>query len=195
MPRSEEQFNEIRTQKIELITNVSMELFAENGFHATSMSQIAKKAGISKGLAYNYFNSKKEILDQIIQSGLDTIYSNLDTNLDGVLSDDEFVHFIRENFMILRNNHHFWRLYYSLLLQPQIADSLKTLYLERAQPILKLLQDFILSKGSKNPEADFVAISAMLEGAYLLTVTTPELFDDGTIQEQIIAACFKILNN
>ena len=195
MPRSEEQFNEIRVQKKELITKVSLELFAENGFHATSMSKIAKKAGISKGLAYNYFESKKEILDQIIQSGFDTIYSNLETNPDGVLTDDEFVHFIRENFMIFRGNHHFWRLYYSLLLQPQIAESLKTLYLESAQPIFKMLRDFIQSKKTKTPEADLIAISAMLEGAYLLTVTTPELFDDGTIEEQIIAACFKILNN
>ncbi|KOH46723.1 TetR/AcrR family transcriptional regulator [Sunxiuqinia dokdonensis] len=195
MPRSAEQFNEIRTQKKELIIDASLELFAENGFHATSMSQIAKKAGISKGLAYNYFESKKEILDQIIQRGLDAIYSNLETDPDGTLSDEEFVHFIRENFMILRSNHHFWRLYYSLLLQPQIADSLKSLYLKSAQPILKILQNFILSKGHKNPESTFVAISAMLEGAYMLTVTTPELFDDGTIEEQRITACFKILNN
>jgi hypothetical protein len=35
----------------------------------------------------------------------------------------------------------------------------------------------------------------MLEGAYLLAVTTPELFDDGKMEENIITACFKILNN
>lgn len=195
MPRNEEQFDNIRNQKKELILNVAMELFAENGFHATSMSLIAKKARISKGLAYNYFESKQDILDKIIQSGFDAIYSNLDISKDGSLTDDEFVFFIRENFKLLHTNQHFWRLYYSLILQPKIADSLKTLYLESAKPILEMLQSYIVSKETKSPEADLIAISAMLEGAYLLSVTTPELFDDGKMEEQIIAACFKILNN
>ena len=56
-PRSAKQFKDIRKQKTELIMETALELFAENGFHATSMSQIAKKAGISKGLAYNYFEN------------------------------------------------------------------------------------------------------------------------------------------
>ena len=62
-PRSAKQFDEIRKQKKELILESALELFAENGFHATSISQIAKKAGISKGLIYNYFESKNEILN------------------------------------------------------------------------------------------------------------------------------------
>ena len=72
-PKSAKQFNDIRTQKKELIMNVALELFAENGFHATSISQIAKKAKISKGLTYNYFESKKEILDEIIKKGFDSL--------------------------------------------------------------------------------------------------------------------------
>ncbi|MFW5756578.1 MAG: TetR/AcrR family transcriptional regulator, partial [Tangfeifania sp.] len=86
MPRSSEQFNDIRKQKKKLIMDTALELFAENGFHATSISQIAKKAGISKGLAYNYFESKDEILDQIVKSGFDSVYSHFDMNHDGVLT-------------------------------------------------------------------------------------------------------------
>ena len=63
-PRTSKQVSKIRQEKKELIMEVSLELFAENGFHATSISKIAKKAGISKGLAYNYFESKKDILDE-----------------------------------------------------------------------------------------------------------------------------------
>ena len=65
-PRSAKQFKEIRKEKKDHIMEVALELFAENGFHATSISQIAKKAGISKGLTYNYFESKKELLDELI---------------------------------------------------------------------------------------------------------------------------------
>ena len=50
MPKSPEQFDDIRKQKKQLIMDTALELFAENGFHATSISQIAAKAKISKGL-------------------------------------------------------------------------------------------------------------------------------------------------
>src|SRR5660397_145107 len=84
-PRSAKQFKEIRKEKKDLIMEVALELFAENGFHATSISQIAKKAGISKGLPYNYFESKKELLDELITHGFNSIFENFDLNQDGVL--------------------------------------------------------------------------------------------------------------
>ncbi|HSH19451.1 MAG TPA: helix-turn-helix domain-containing protein, partial [Draconibacterium sp.] len=103
-PRSAEQYDDIRKQKKDLILETALELFAENGFHATSISQIAKKAGISKGLTYNYFDSKKEILDNIILEGFDTIYSNFDINQDGILTEEEFIYFIKQSFQLMREN-------------------------------------------------------------------------------------------
>ena len=90
MPRSQEQYDGIRKQKKQLIADAALELFSQNGYHATSMSQVAKKAGVSKGLAYNYFESKKEILDEILKTGFDSVYSHFDLNHDGILSRDEF---------------------------------------------------------------------------------------------------------
>ncbi|MGM0622204.1 MAG: TetR/AcrR family transcriptional regulator, partial [Bacteroidota bacterium] len=110
MPRSQKQYEEIRKQKKQLILDTALELFAENGFHATSMSQIAKKAGVSKGLAYNYFESKQDILDEIIKTGFDSIYSNFDLNHDGVLTREEFEHFIRSSFKAINKNRKFWKL-------------------------------------------------------------------------------------
>jgi AcrR family transcriptional regulator len=103
-PRSAKQFDDIRKQKKQLIIDTALKLFAEHGFHATSISQIAKKAGISKGLTYNYFNSKKEILDEIVLTGFNTMYGNLDMNHDGILTENEFVYFIKESFRIMQEN-------------------------------------------------------------------------------------------
>src|SRR5690554_3101974 len=131
MPRSQEQYDEIRKQKKQLIMDTALELFAENGFHATSMSQVAKKAGISKGLAYNYFESKKEILDEIIKAGFDSIFSNFDLNKDGVLTEEEFNFFIQKSFQVLRENLRYWRLYYSITLQSKVAESFQSEYIEK----------------------------------------------------------------
>ena len=194
-PRSAKQINDIRKQKKELIMETALELFAENGFHATSMSQIAKKAGISKGLTYNYFESKKEILDELIQHGFDTIYENLDLNKDGIVTRDEFIYFIRNNFALVRENLEHWKLFFSLMLQPKIAESFTKEYKTKGEPFFRMMYEFIKSQGSEDPEGDMMAISAMIEGAFLYCVAAPDLFPMDKLEEKVIDACFKIINN
>ncbi|MDP1714303.1 MAG: helix-turn-helix domain-containing protein [Anaerolineales bacterium] len=48
------------------IEDASVELFMENGYHATSMRQIAEHAGLALGGIYNHFRSKEEIFEAII---------------------------------------------------------------------------------------------------------------------------------
>ncbi|MEA3317134.1 MAG: TetR/AcrR family transcriptional regulator, partial [Bacteroidota bacterium] len=68
-PKTKEQYNEIRETTKARIKNEALKLFAENGYHSSSISIIAKKANISKGLMYNYFDNKEDLLKQIIFSG------------------------------------------------------------------------------------------------------------------------------
>lgn len=194
-PRTTEQFGKIRQEKKELIMGTALELFAENGYHPTSISQIAKKAGISKGLTYNYFESKKDILDELIEHGFDTIFQNFDINHDGILTEEEFIHFIKQNFKLLRENIQHWKLFFSLLLQPQVADTFAQDYEKRGEPMFLMLLNFIQSQGSKDPEGDLMAISSMLEGAFLYCVVAPGIFPMEVMEEKIINACFKIIKN
>lgn len=50
-----------KTEKINKIAKSALYLFAEKGFAATSVEQIAEAAGIGKGTVYEYFSSKEEI--------------------------------------------------------------------------------------------------------------------------------------
>ncbi len=193
MPRSPEQYNDIRKQKRQLIINTALELFAENGFHSTSISQIAAKAGISKGLSYNYFKSKHEILNKIISQGFSEIYASLDINKDRILTEEEFVYFIKQNFKLLRENPQYWKLLFSLLFQPKISGSLAKHYSEVVDPMFNLFYEFIKSKGSKNPESDLMAIASMLEGAFLYCIAAPDIFSMDKIEESVINASFKII--
>ncbi len=51
-----------RGQRQREIALAALELFAQNGFEATSVSQIAEAAGISKGSIYLYFSSKEDLI-------------------------------------------------------------------------------------------------------------------------------------
>lgn len=63
MPKTRLKKGEITRLAIE---DAAIELFMEQGYHATSMRQIAERAGLALGGIYNHFASKDEIFEAII---------------------------------------------------------------------------------------------------------------------------------
>lgn len=51
--------------------------FARSGFHAASMSEISKEAGMSAGHIYNYFENKDAIIMAFVDLHADDVLSNL----------------------------------------------------------------------------------------------------------------------
>ena len=51
------------------ILNTATELFLENGYKKTKMTEIAKKLGVSKGALYQYYKSKEALLLEVLKSG------------------------------------------------------------------------------------------------------------------------------
>lgn len=54
------------TDTKEKILRTALELFAEHGYEAVSVSMIAGKLGITKGALYKHYQSKRDIFDQIV---------------------------------------------------------------------------------------------------------------------------------
>ncbi|MCA0970966.1 TetR/AcrR family transcriptional regulator [Halobacillus litoralis] len=95
-------------KKRRLIEN-GMKLFAKNGFHKTSIQQIADQSGVSKGGFYLHFDSKEDLIMQIHQYyyyGLmdqvnevkkqnlapeDMLATQLEVLLSGLVSNKEFI--------------------------------------------------------------------------------------------------------
>jgi len=48
------------------LLDVALELFAERGYHATSISHIIDRADVARGTFYQYFRSKREIFDSLL---------------------------------------------------------------------------------------------------------------------------------
>ena len=58
--------------KRERILNAAEALFAEKGFSAATVEEVAKRAGIGKSTVYEYFGSKDEIFRQTLKAGLES---------------------------------------------------------------------------------------------------------------------------
>ncbi|HZG60636.1 MAG TPA: TetR/AcrR family transcriptional regulator [Anoxybacillus sp.] len=59
------------------IITAAMKLFAQKGYHATSMQEIAENSGLAKGSLYNYFKSKEEIAMSIFSYYYDLLFEKI----------------------------------------------------------------------------------------------------------------------
>jgi AcrR family transcriptional regulator len=49
------------------ILEAAVKVFAQKGFHAARVGDVAKEAGVAYGLVYHYFDSKEELLEAIFR--------------------------------------------------------------------------------------------------------------------------------
>lgn len=56
-----------RKPKYKQIIEAAVEVIAENGYHASQVSKIAKKAGVADGTIYLYFKNKEDILVSVFE--------------------------------------------------------------------------------------------------------------------------------
>ena len=50
-----------REQRREQLIGVATAMFADSGYHTTSMDDVAEAAGVSKPVLYQHFTSKKDL--------------------------------------------------------------------------------------------------------------------------------------
>ena len=54
-------------EKKNKIINAGYELFSEVGYYGTNTAEIAKRAGVSTGIVYGYFQDKRDILISVLE--------------------------------------------------------------------------------------------------------------------------------
>ncbi|MEA1962377.1 MAG: TetR/AcrR family transcriptional regulator [Bacillota bacterium] len=69
--------NNSKEAKRQLIIDAAVEVFSRNGYHNTKMGEIAAVAGIGKGTIYEYFDSKLQLFQETLKSGIETYFSSL----------------------------------------------------------------------------------------------------------------------
>ncbi len=74
------------------ITEAAFAAFAEKGYAATRVEEVARRAGVSKGLMYLYFKTKEELFKAVVKS---VVIRRVDQLIDNVettdLSSEDFL--------------------------------------------------------------------------------------------------------
>ncbi len=69
--------NSKKQNRKEQLLRIASIVFAEKGYHATSIDDIKKCAGVARGTVYNYFDSKRDIFDMLIRDYTQSILSHI----------------------------------------------------------------------------------------------------------------------
>ncbi len=164
MPRTKQQFEEIREKTRKTILDAGLKLFARKGFHGTSIAEIAKEAKVSKGLAYNYFKSKDELAETILFMVIDFL-----AGFDALLDSEEDPYkilelLIKETFNHLRENEEFWRLYISFSFQKEITPKMKKVFEDVDKKYAAKMEKIFKKIGLRNAKAEAYYFGALFDG-------------------------------
>lgn len=175
-PKTKDQLETIKGEKRQRILQAAVELFARHGYAHTSISQIAQNAGISKGLIYNYFESKETILHELVNDLFQAMYERFGLMGKSELTRDDYVAFINLSIDIVLEDLDRWKLYFSLLTQPNVLKMLRDDLMKQAAPYITLFYEYYKKQGHENPEAWMRYVAAIIDGIQMHILMDPENF-------------------
>ena len=185
-PRNKQQFEQIRHRRKAAIEEAAMQLFAENGFAGVSISTIARKAGTSKGLLYNYFENKEALVKEIVLEGIRQMMAELDFDFQQELTEKRFKELIEKNFILFKEKISYWSLYIAVITQPAVIALVKDKIFDIAGPFIAALSQYYAKKGVKNPEANSLLLGAVLDGVAIDYLLSPADYPLDDIKNLVI---------
>jgi len=78
-----------KSEKYDAILEAALKVIAENGFHGSQVSKIAKEAGVADGTIYLYFKNKEDILISLFQARLGRLVAQFNDSIRETSRADE----------------------------------------------------------------------------------------------------------
>ncbi|MBN9481810.1 MAG: hypothetical protein BGO70_14680 [Bacteroidetes bacterium 43-93] len=166
-PKTKEQFEAARQKSIEKITDSAVKLFAEYGYLNVSINQIAKTAGVSQGLMYNYFNSKEALLLYIISSMMEEM-GHLMMSFHAITDPfEKFEKIVRATFTLLKEKKEFYATIWPVITQQGVSQQLQEMLRHTFTSLIDVIEVMLKDMNIANPRLEAFRLGAMLDGAAL----------------------------
>jgi len=155
----------MRAESRARILTSALRLFAQHGYAATSVRMIARDAGISQGLLYNYYDGKEELLRAIFEQSMRDVQESFELAAGGTTPGEQIERLVRSAFSIVRENLSFWRLTYQLRMQPGVLEGLNYEVRVWSEEIRFQLEELLRAAGAASPAVEARVLFASIDGA------------------------------
>lgn len=90
MPRTQKDF----APRKEKLIQIALDQFLEKGYEQTTITDLQKAFGLTKGGMYHYFSGKEEILDAVIEKGLGDLIAEWRNEIKELPEKDRLMHLL-----------------------------------------------------------------------------------------------------
>ncbi|WP_042143690.1 TetR/AcrR family transcriptional regulator [Paucisalibacillus sp. EB02] len=189
MPRSPEENDRIRQSTKKKISAAAMELFMKQGYYTTSIGAIAKHAGISKGLLYNYYKAKEELLSEMVEDRIQEVVGVMTEAISKETPSEQLKFIVNGAIDNIHKKPEVHRFYLHLQTQPE--DDVELIkfsqrIIEQNSRQFELQCKIFERMGETEPRKRSLYFSSVLQGIMLMISTYPQKFPREEIKKQII---------
>ncbi len=186
MPRTDKQNKVIRAQRRTALKKAALECFAEYGYGHTSVQMIADKAGVSKGLIYNYYDSKNALLKAVLDDAIETgkMFLRILDSSD-VEPGEKLLLILDGVFAMMDADLDKWKFFTSLAMQKEIRKELEVLIIEQNELQLKKFEELFEQLGVEDPMLEAYFIGAFIDGIFLDKAIIQEYYPYAEIKEKL----------
>lgn len=184
-PRTQEQNEAIREQTQQQIQEAAFELFAKRGFANTPISAIAKKADVSKGLIYHYFDSKEAILEAIFHYWVEVTGYMFDFPSD-LIAGQKVEQMLEAIFEFIEDNPEVSRFMTALALQPDAIAAAKSSVDEIREKQIQVIVHLLKELNYANPEKEAYYLGAKLDGITLGYLTLGDEYPLEAMKQKLL---------
>ena len=156
--------------KKEKIILSALHLFAKNGFAETSINSIAKNAGVSKGLTYNHFKDKDDLLRVVIET---TVTQMTEKMME--IKNESISSLLQNLKQGLIENKDIIRLTVLLLIHPQTPTSVTKMLEKQKIELIELLSSLLEKKYKDNAKIEAELLLATIDGITMDFVLNPDI--------------------
>jgi AcrR family transcriptional regulator len=146
-----------RAERERQMIQIAGEVFAERGYAAASMDDIAERVGVSKPMLYEYFRSKEGLLVACIENARAALREATEQAIAGAPSAEEALRRgLLEFFVFVRERRRAWSLlrHEASLAGTSAWDEIEATRRQQTGLIAKLMADFLVDKSPTRVEAD-----------------------------------------
>lgn len=185
-PRSRELSERMKAKSRRAIMSAALNLFAKNGFSATTTDEIAKKARVSKGLIFSHFPTKEDILLAMIDNIVDQLMPPSEDQLNALNPRQKLISIIDTWFGLLEKEPSMIR----LALRLNLDDGWRKILRKKGKQYIELylgrMRKLLVQAGSTNPDLDSYLLSTFFDGVSANYVAAPDLLPLKSIKDRFV---------
>jgi AcrR family transcriptional regulator len=177
----------------ENLLQAALKVFAANGYHGSSVADIANQAKVSKALFYHYFDSKKELLIIFAKRRLEE-WAPLIENLETIQDPKERIVFLIDFVLSELETRSDWlRFLYMLYLSIEGIGAIQEAMKKYKEPFDRLFnaeKQLYKDLGYADPEMEAIYLRSTLQGISLEYLLSGGNYPLKTMKEKIIKRYF-----